>query len=160
MKLPRTLPVISLAVVLTLAATTAVGCGADRKASADTAPATAAAPKEPRTVLLNKATKTILDQPVAYPTATPAQVSSVIVRLQPGESTGFHRHDAPLYVYVLSGEVTVHYDGDIVKRYPAGSSFLEALGTYHDGRNEGTEPVEILTVSIGAEGVENTVKRP
>lgn len=145
------------AAIIALSATAVSACSSDRS---DDAAAAAAAAKEPRTVLLNKATKTVLDQALAYPTATPAQVSSVIVRLQPGESTGFHRHDAPLYGYVMAGEVTVHYDGDIVKRYPAGTAFLEAQGTYHDGRNEGTVPVEILTVSIGAEGVENTVKRP
>jgi len=142
-----------------LALVLAAGCGSDSTAEAGSA-TTAAAVKEPRTVLLDKATQTILEQPLLYPTAKPAQVSSVIVRLQPGETTGFHRHDAPLFVYVMAGEVTVHYDGDVVKRYPAGFSFLEAQGTYHDGRNEGTVPVEILTVSIGAEGVENTVKRP
>jgi quercetin dioxygenase-like cupin family protein len=141
--------------VLGAAALALVGCGSD-----DDKRTSGESTKEPRTVLLDKATKTILDQPLAYPSASAAQVSSVIVRLQPGDTTGFHRHDAPLYVYVLAGEVTVHYDGNIVKKYPAGTSFLEAQGTYHDGRNEGTEPVEILTVSIGAEGIENTVARP
>ena len=115
---------------------------------------------EARTVLLDKAMQTILEQPLAYPMATPAQVSSIIVRLQPGEETGFHRHDAPMYVYVLSGAVTVNYGDGIIKKYEAGSSFLEAIGTYHNGRNEGNEIVEILTVSIGAEGVDNTVLRP
>lgn len=133
-------------------------CAADAPDSAGTSGTSPSL--EPRTVVLDKAAQTILGQQLVYPSQSQAQVSSVIVRLQPGETTGFHRHDAPLFVYVMSGEVTVHYDGDVVKQYPAGSSFLEAQGTYHDGRNEGTEPVEIFTVSIGAEGVENTVKRP
>jgi quercetin dioxygenase-like cupin family protein len=113
-----------------------------------------------RTVLLYKATRTVLDQLVTYPSDSASEVSSSIVRLEPGAETGFHRHDTPLYVYVLRGTVTVSYDGDVVKEYPAGSAFLEAIGTYHNGRNEGTEMVEILTVSIGAEGLENTVARP
>ncbi len=132
-------------------------CGSDNAASGTD---TAASSAEARTILLDKAMKTILEQTITYPMETPAQVSSVIVRLQPGEETGFHRHDAPLYVYVLSGEVTVDYGDDGVKKYPAGSSFVEAIGTYHNGRNRGDVPVEILTVSIGAEGVENTVLRP
>ncbi|CAB4701069.1 unannotated protein [freshwater metagenome] len=54
----------------------------------------------------------------------------------------------------------MEYDGGVVKAYPKGSVFMEATGTYHNGRNLGNEPVLLLTVSIGAEGIENTVARP
>jgi len=113
-----------------------------------------------RTPLLTKARATVLGQTVVYPTGTPAEVSSATVTMQPGQETGWHRHDAPLYVQVLEGTVTVEYDGGVVKAYPKGSVIMEATGTYHNGRNLGSEPVLILTVSIGAEGIENTVARP
>ena len=109
---------------------------------------------------MSKATETVLGQTIVYPTGTPAEVSSATVTMQPGQETGWHRHDAPLYVQVLEGTVTVEYDGGVVKTYPQGSVVMEAVGTYHNGRNLGTVPVVILTVSIGAEGVENTVARP
>ncbi|MFM8529654.1 MAG: cupin domain-containing protein [Ilumatobacteraceae bacterium] len=128
-----------------------VGCSSDRDDSD--------APKVVRTPLLDRADATTLEQPLEYPDGH-AEVSSATVRMAPGQETGWHRHDTPLYVQVIRGTVTVYYDGDVVKTYPAGSAFIEAIGTYHNGRNEGDEPVEILTVSIGAEGLENTVARP
>ena len=113
-----------------------------------------------RTVILDKATQTILDQDIEYPSESDAQISASTVRIEPGAETGFHRHDAPLVAYILSGTLTVYYDGGVVKEYSPGTALVEAIGTYHNGRNEGTEPVEILAVSIGAEGIENTVARP
>jgi len=139
---------VALAAVLTAAV---FGCGGDRN---DSIP-----PPVVRTPLLDEADATTLDQPLEYPDGH-AEVSSATVRMAPGQETGWHRHDTPLYVQVMSGEVTVYYDGDVVKRYPTGSAFIEAIGTYHNGRNEGDVPVEILTVSIGADGLENTVARP
>jgi quercetin dioxygenase-like cupin family protein len=65
-----------------------------------------------------------------------------------------------LYVHVLEGTVTVSYDGDIVKSYSAGDTFIEAIGTYHNGQNLSAEPVRLLTVSIGAEGYADTAPRP
>lgn len=126
---------------------------------ATSAPSTTAAAVAPVT-LLDKQPATVLGQPLAYPTAVPAQVSSVIVTLLPGQETGLHRHDAPMYAYILEGAVTVEYQGGVTKVYPAGSALMEAVGTTHNGRNLGSIPVRILTVNIGAEGVANTVRLP
>ncbi len=140
---------------IALAATLASSCGSDSKDSAQPAPAPVV--REP---LLTKASKTVLDQQIVYPTGTQAEVSSATVTMQPGQETGWHRHDAPLYVQIIEGTVTVEYEGGITKSYSKGAVVMEATGTYHNGRNLGTEPVVILTVSIGAEGIENTVARP
>jgi quercetin dioxygenase-like cupin family protein len=110
------------------------------------------------TELLSAAERTILDQLIEYPTDTPAQVTAGVVVLEPGQETGLHRHDTPLVVHVLRGTVTVTYDDGIVKEYPAGSTFVEAIGTHHNGRNDTDEKVLIYTVSIGAEGLSNTVR--
>lgn len=140
---------------IALSTTLASACAGDSKDNAQAEPAPVV-----RKPLLSKATKTVLDQQIVYPTGTQAEVSSATVTMQPGQETGWHRHDAPLYVQILEGTVTVEYDGGITKTYPKGTVVMEATGTYHNGRNLGTEPVAILTVSIGAAGVENTVARP
>lgn len=118
------------------------------------APAVSSAP------LLENATETVLGEPIAYPSASPAQVSSSIITLQPGAETGLHRHDAPMYAYILDGVLTVTYDGGIEKTYRTGDAIMEAVGTAHNGKNTGDKPVTILVVNIGAEGVANTVKLP
>jgi quercetin dioxygenase-like cupin family protein len=92
-----------------------------------------------------------------YPT-TGAQVSSVIITLLPGQQTGWHRHDAPMYAYILSGAVTVTYDGGVTKTYSKGQAIMEAVGTRHNGVNKGEDPVRILVVNIGGAGVANSVK--
>ncbi len=110
-------------------------------------------------VLMTKLQETVLNQPLAYPVSGAAQISSAIVTLLTGEETGWHRHDAPLYGYILSGVLQVSYDGGVVKTYKTGDALLEAIGTYHNGQNLGSQPVRILVVNIGASGVENTVKK-
>ncbi|MEN9823169.1 MAG: hypothetical protein RLZ04_1595 [Actinomycetota bacterium] len=113
-----------------------------------------------KTALLDAQERTILDQLLEYPSGSQAQVSAAVLEFPPGAETGWHYHDAPLFVYVLEGTVTVTYDVDgteVVKEYGPGDSIMEAVGTHHDGRNLGDVPVRLLAVNIGAEGIANTV---
>ena len=112
------------------------------------------------------ATKTLLEtrttnlgQPIEYPAQIPAQITAMIVTLAPSEETGQHRHPVPLYGQVLSGQVTIDYGEHGSKTYQAGEAFMEAVGTWHNGRNSGDEPLRILAIFMGAEGVAN-VERP
>ena len=107
--------------------------------------------------LLDKQAQTVLDQLLQYPIGSQAQVSSAVLTIAPGVSTGLHKHDAPMYVYVLEGTITVTYEGGIVKEFTAGSAIIEAVGTAHNGENKTDTPVKLLIVNIGAEGVANTV---
>jgi len=102
--------------------------------------------------------KTILGQPFAYPITDAPQVTAAIVTLPPGAETGWHHHDVPLFGYILEGELTVTYEAAGEKLYRSGDALMEALGTPHNGRNETSEPIRILAVFIGAEGVPNSVK--
>lgn len=102
--------------------------------------------------------ETTIGQPISYPT-TPALVTAAIVTMQPGQETGWHRHDAPLFAYILEGSVTVDYGPDGKKAYEQGDAFLEAFLTDHNGINPGSEAVRILAVFMGGADVENTVAR-
>ena len=156
---------VRLASVALVIAATATGCGTWSETTSGTGSSSAASGAAsssavaPETLLMKQST-TILGQPLVYPTQLPVQVSSSIITLLPGQSTGKHRHDAPLYVYVISGAVTVTYDSGEVNTYSAGESIMEAVGTVHNGANLGEVPVRILVTSFGAEGVANTVKLP
>jgi len=110
-------------------------------------------------------TETILDArtdtvgaAVRYPAGT-ARIRSYILTMVPGQETGWHRHDVPLYARVLGGELEVDYGGGTVKRYRAGDTFLEAMDRYHNGRVVGGGTVQILVVFMGAEGVSDTEMR-
>jgi quercetin dioxygenase-like cupin family protein len=139
----------------------AIGCssgGASTNATTSSTTTAAVSSERPQvSSILDKQARTVLDQLLQYPSGSQAQVSSAVLTVAPGVSTGLHKHDAPLYVYVLEGTITVTYDGGIVKDYTAGSAILEAVGTAHNGENRTDTVVKLLVVNIGAEGVANTV---
>ena len=112
----------------------------------------------PPKALLTRQETDVLGRAISYPAQTPGQVSSSIVTLLPGQSTGRHKHDAPMYAYVLRGTLTVSYDGGVTKVYRAGQAIMEAVGVWHDGTNRGHRTVQVLVVNMGAAGVDNTVK--
>ena len=132
---------------------------ASSNAAASSTTVTVAASGKPQTsIVLDKQTQTVLDQMLQYPTGSQAQVSSAVLTIGPGVSTGLHKHDAPMYAYILEGTLTVTYEGGIMKEYSAGSAILEAVGTAHNGENKTDKPVKLLVVNIGAEGVANSVR--
>jgi len=153
---PVRIVVLALSLSLGLVA---VGCSSDSSSSSSTTTSTAAATngKPQSSVVLDKQAQTVLDQLLQYPIGTQAQVSSAVLTFAPGASTGLHKHEAPLYVYVLEGTITVTYEGGIVKEYSQGSAILEAVGVAHNGENKTDKPVKLLVVNMGAEGVANTV---
>jgi quercetin dioxygenase-like cupin family protein len=148
------------AVAMVAAVVVLSGCGggsADPAASGSASGSGAAAAGQE--VLLDAQQLTILDQPIAYPKKGSAQVSSAILRLEPGQETGWHKHKVPLFAYVLEGTISVEYDAGVTKEYTAGTSLMEAQGVWHNGTNKGDVPVRILTVFMGASGVKNSVDR-
>lgn len=100
--------------------------------------------------------ETVIGQAFAYPAGVP-KVTAAIVALAPGQATGWHRHDAPLFAYMLEGELTVDYGPEGVRVYGPGDAFLEAFRTRHDGVSTGAGDARLLAVFMGAEGVANTV---
>ena len=135
------------------------GCSSTGSSSTQSSTtSTAAANGKPQSSLvLDKQAQTVLDQLLQYPNGSQAQVSSAILTIAPGVSTGLHKHDAPMYAYILEGTLTVTYEGGIVKEFSAGSAILEAVDTPHNGENKSDKPVKILVVNMGAEGVANSV---
>lgn len=104
--------------------------------------------------------QTILGQPIVYPTESPAKVAAAVITMQPGEETGWHQHDVPMFGYVLEGEVTVDYGGKGTHVYRQGDALVEAIDVPHNGRNTGKGEARILSVFMGAEGVPDTEMLP
>lgn len=105
--------------------------------------------------------KTIIGQPISYPTGAPAKVTAATVTMQPGQSTGWHKHDVPLFGYMLEGEITVDYGPKLGKKvYRKGDTLMEAINEPHDGTATSSGPASILVVFAGAEGIKNTEIAP
>ncbi len=109
----------------------------------------------PEATVLYHGNTTVLGQEIAYPPGAP-EITGSIVTMVPGQSTGWHEHDAPLFAYMLEGELTVDYGPAGKRRYVAGDALLEAIDVAHDGTNTGSTTTRILVVFIGADGVANT----
>ena len=99
---------------------------------------------------------TIAGEPLVFPSKNPS-VKSLIVTMAPGEKTAWHQHGAPLFAYILEGEITVTYDGIGAKTYKKGEGLLEAMHVTHQGHNTGDTPVRILAVFMLGDGNKPTI---
>ncbi|MBF0182750.1 MAG: cupin domain-containing protein [Magnetococcales bacterium] len=104
--------------------------------------------------------KTILDEPLRKPNGAPLVLSSSIVTIPPGTESAWHKHGAPMYAYILTGEVTVDYGEKGLRTFGPGNAFVEAMDHWHRGINRGQEPVRILVVYWDADATRNVIVRP
>ena len=112
--------------------------------------------------LLEAHSLNVLEQPIIYPTQQPAEVTSVISVLQPGEETGWHKHMAPLHAYVMEGTSTMEFetnDGTQTRTFSKGDAYVGAANVWHNASNRTDQPVAVFVVFMGAKGLENTIRR-
>ncbi len=107
----------------------------------------------PAVPLLSTGT-TILGETIRYP-AGDAPVTAAIVTLAAGERTILHKHEVPLFAYILEGELTVDYGQHGTRIYRTGDSLIEAMGVAHFGVNTGAVPMRLLGVYMGATGIKD-----
>ncbi|MEP3047553.1 MAG: cupin domain-containing protein [Roseibium sp.] len=91
--------------------------------------------------------KTVAGETVRFPQNNPS-VRSLVVTMAPGEETEWHQHHAPLFAYILEGEITVTYEGIGKKIYRQGEGLLEAMDVTHRGKNTGEGQARILAVFL------------
>lgn len=109
--------------------------------------------------LLKKTTVTANGQKIIYPATDNAEVTAMLVEIPPGGETGWHKHLSPVYAYLLSGGLEVEMDGGVTFRYSSGQAVIEVVDAFHNGRNRGKEPVKLVVLYLGIQGVPNAVKR-
>jgi quercetin dioxygenase-like cupin family protein len=90
----------------------------------------------------------------------PADVRVMRVTLPPDVAAGWHTHPGPATVVVVRGELVDYSAAGCRTVFPAGSANLEAADTVHDGRNEGSEPVEPLVTYVLPAGQPPAVPAP
>ena len=60
-----------------------------------------------------------------------ASATVVEVTFEPGQKDSPHHHTGPVFGYVLEGEYEHALDNEPVKKYKAGDTFYEPLGSVH-----------------------------
>lgn len=109
--------------------------------------------------LLKKTTVTANGEPIRYLITDKPEVSAVLVEIAPGRQTGWHKHSVPVYAYVLAGEISVELEQGEPLFYKTGDAFVEVVEAFHNGKNNGTEPVRLVVFYTGAQGQENVTRK-
>ena len=99
-----------------------------------------------------KTDTTSIGQKIVYPQFANDEVSIVKVTIPPGKSTGWHKHNFPVFAYVLQGALTVEFENRKSLQFSENSSFSEVIDTLHNGINYGKEDVILIAFFMGEKG--------
>ena len=99
-----------------------------------------------------KTDTTSIGQKIVYPQFANDEVSIVKVTIPPGKSTGWHKHNFPVFAYVLQGTLTVEFENRKSLQFTQNSSFSEVIDTFHNGINNGKENVILIAFFMGEKG--------
>lgn len=72
-----------------------------------------------------------------YPGVENDEVTILKITFKPGQSTGWHKHDFPVFAYVLKGELTAEWENGKTIRYKKDDALAEMINAYHNGKNTG-----------------------
>ena len=105
--------------------------------------------------------KTIVGEPLEYPSSPNPVISSSILTIAPGTVTPWMTHPVQPYLYVLEGTLTVEFAADGSRQsFKAGEALLQTRTHWHRGRNDGTTVVRFLSVFVGAKDVPTILNPP
>lgn len=100
----------------------------------------------------------VTGEELVYPTDGGAKVTSLIVTMEPGEATGWHKHGVPTYGYILEGEITIAYKDQGERQFGEGVALMDAMHIEHNATNTGDTPTRILVVFMGDGIAENVIR--
>ncbi len=110
----------------------------------------------PNHIIIEKLLKTdttSAGQKITYPKFENAEITALKIMLKPGSSTGWHKHDIPLFAYIVQGTLTVETDDGKQLQFEAGSAMSEVIGMYHQGINRGKEELILIAFYLGGKGI-------
>ncbi len=116
--------------------------------------------KEIKIEQLLKTDTTSTGQKIMYPDFKQDEVTMLKITIPPGESTGWHKHDFPVFAYVLKGDMTVELERGKPLQFPENTTFSEVIGVYHNGVNHGEKDVVLLAFYLGAKGDKLSETKP
>lgn len=99
-----------------------------------------------------KSDTTSIGQKIIYPQVSNAEVTMSKITFPSGSSTGWHKHDIPVFAYVLEGELTVELENGKIVQFKQGTAFAEVHDTWHNGKNNGAENLVLIAIYMGEKG--------
>jgi len=102
---------------------------------------------------------TSIGQKIIFPASQSNEVTILKVTIPPGSSTGWHKHENPVFAYVLKGTLSVELENGKTRQFSENGCFAEVVNTYHNGFNSGKENVVLIAFYLGEKGRGLSVKR-
>jgi quercetin dioxygenase-like cupin family protein len=115
--------------------------------------------KDVQIVSALKTDVTSIGQNFEYPDANKDEVNIAKVIIPPGKETGWHKHNFPVFAYVLKGRLTIEIENSETRQFSEGSSFAEVVHTYHNGKNAGSQDAVLIAFFLGEKGMPLSIKR-
>lgn len=99
-----------------------------------------------------KTDTTSIGQKIIYPQFQNNEVTILKVTIPPGKSTGWHKHNFPVFAYVQEGTLTVEIENKKTMTFGTNSSFSEVIDLKHNGVNNGKVNVVLIAFFMGEKG--------
>ena len=101
---------------------------------------------------LLKTDTTSIGQKITYPKFADPAVTMLKITIPPGKSTGWHKHNIPVFAYVVKGTLTVELEDHRKMKFKEESTFAEMRDTYHNGKNMEDSDLELIAIYMGGKG--------
>ena len=101
---------------------------------------------------LLKTDTTSIGQKITYPKFADPAVTMLKITIPPGKSTGWHKHNIPVFAYVIKGTLTVELEDHREMKFNEESTFAEMRNTYHNGKNMEDSDLELIAIYMGGKG--------
>jgi quercetin dioxygenase-like cupin family protein len=100
-----------------------------------------------------------MGQKIQYPNVKDAKVSVMKITFPPGETTGWHKHEIPVFSYILEGTLTVETEDHKVTQYKENTCFAESYNIYHKGTNKEKSNLVVLAIYLAGDQKELSIKK-
>jgi quercetin dioxygenase-like cupin family protein len=90
--------------------------------------------------------------PIKYLRTKNPELTVRTIQFAPGVHNKMHIHEAPVYIYVMTGSFEVFLADGRYQRWEAGEAFNEVMNTAHNGGNPGTVWTKLVIMSPSIKG--------
>jgi quercetin dioxygenase-like cupin family protein len=109
--------------------------------------------------IVQKTDTTSIGQKFLFPDLQNMEVTMAKVTLQPGKSTGWHKHNFAVFAYVAKGQLTVNFENGKTLQFTGNSSIAEVVNTYHNGTNTGNDDVVLYVYYFAEKGKPLSIRK-
>jgi quercetin dioxygenase-like cupin family protein len=101
---------------------------------------------------LFRADTNTIGQKIVYPNFSDPEVTMLKITIPPGKSTGWHKHNIPVFAYVIKGTLTVELEDHRIVKFKEDSTFAEIVDTFHNGTNMEDTDLVLIAIYLGGKG--------